>query len=320
MQRKMIYTILLVFVVVGLTGCRKNIEQPTPPGQVAPPIQPIQAQPYRNPNAATPYRPAQAAQAQVSDLSSTSGTGEKAKPLMNPEIIGTFQQTYKQAGEPRLAIFLNRSLSDEVREWHTQNRLVTSVSGHYEKKSGDVTETFTGPGGAAVYGQTHMENPERSSPGESWMWRFEDGFLAPFLETGTKIVDRATIMRLTAAQSGTQGSAYAPMAVKKIEMDALTDKADLFIEILIRRAPASKLGYEFKASAKDIKTGFIRANVTSFGWDYKTTGKTNEKVVATATGYEFVKETQKVELPEVNVIARDLALALMQSLAGNWRQ
>ena len=96
-----------------------------------------------------------------------------------------------------------------------------------------VHEPSKGPGGVSEYAQTHLSDKKRISPEEDWMWEFEDGFLNPFIDIGVNIVDRATIMRLTAADSGQQGSAYNPIAVKKIEMDSLKGKADLFIEILI---------------------------------------------------------------------------------------
>lgn len=148
------------------------------------------------------------------------------------------------------------------------------------------------------------------------MWGFEEGFLNAFLDAGATLVDRATIMRGAAAESGKQGDGFDLLAVKQVEMDALRDKADMFVEILIRRSPASTLGYDFKASAKEVDTGTIRANVSSRGWQYNLEGEAAKKVVATDTGYEFVEVT--AQLPDINVISRDLALALMRSLAMNW--
>lgn len=318
MKSRIIFIIFLALMTGCFFGCIQNVEQTTPSGQVAPPVAPVYAQPYRTPGATQPYRTPEP-QARPAERQQQFEQPEPVKPtaLFDSSIIGEFKNIYGAKGSPKLAIFLNRSLSDEVREWKTDQRAVLSFDGQRTVTSGGATVTTSGPGGESLYTQTHVENPGRTSPGESWMWEFENGFLQPFLDISANIVDRATIMRLTAASSGGQGSAYQPIAVKKVEMDALTGKADLFIEILIRRNPGSKLGYVFKASAKEVNTGIIRANVTSIGWEYGPVEST-ERVVADSTGYHF-ETIEPNQLPEVNVIARDLALALMRALGNNWR-
>ncbi len=307
------FFIAAVFVVAAI-GCsgQKYVEQDTPTGQVAPPIRTVAPQPYR-PSYDTGAPPVESAESgEAEGITSRFDAGS---------IIPDFERVYQSAGSPRLAIFLNRSLSDEVREWKTRSRAVIAVGGNYSYQDENRSESVEGPAGVSVYGQQHVETTGRYHPGgEEWMWRFEDGFLGPFIDARARVVDRATIMRLTAAASGQQGSAYDPIAVKKIEMDALTGKADLFIEILIRREPKSAVGYAFKATAKEVNTGIIRANVTSLDWDYK--GKKTEKVIATDTGYEFVEDSGGTEsdLPDINVVSKDLALGLMRSLAHSWRQ
>jgi len=317
MHRFIFFAAMVSIGLFALNGCSQYVEQPTPPGQVAPPIHPIQAKPYRNPYAeATPPSPAQRSQHATPTPAQPIANG----PIMNGSILVEFEDIYFRTGAKRIAIFLNRALSDEVREWQTKKRAVLSVQGELTRQDGETTETFKGPGGASSYYQTHSKSAERESPDESWMWQFEEGFLEPFLSIGANIVDRATIMRLTAAQSGQQGNAYNPMAVKKIEMDSLRGKADLFVEILIRRAPASKIGYEFKATAKEVNTGIIRANVTSINWQYGGLPQVSEKVIATDTGYKFVEDKDAEYFPEVSVVARDLSLALMKSLARSWQR
>ena len=317
------FMLILTFALLLVGGCagQKYVEQPTPPGQVAPPLASVQADPYR-PAApplasAQPYRPAESGPA-VAFSGDESATSTNVVPLMSESVVETFAGAYRQAGRPRMAVLLNRALSDEVREWRTAERGVVSVNGTITRETEKGTSTFQGPGGVSAYGQRHIEDSGRQVPAdEGWMWAFEDGFLGAFLDAGAQMVDRATIMRLAAADSSHQGSAYDPVAVKKIEMDALRGKADLFIEILIRRASGSKLGYDFKASAKEVETGIIRANVSTRGWDY-CPRKPKEKVIATETGYQFVDESESGELPDVGLVSRDVALSLMQSLARSW--
>ncbi|MDM8541851.1 hypothetical protein QUF90_12255 [Desulfococcaceae bacterium HSG9] len=306
---------ILTLFALTLFACTHYIEQPTPPGQVALPVEPAQAQPYRTTNEPEqPYR----FQSATQPPNPKAPQAVQFKPMFSASITHKFKKVYSRIGSPRLAVFFNRALSDEVREWRTTERFAVTTSGKvtYETKKGK--GKINGTGGLSAYHQTHLENPNRNPMGESWMWRFEDGFLAPLLEVSTKVVDRATIMRLTASASNQQGSAHDLMAVKKIEMDSLTGKADYLVEILVRRAPHSKLGYEFKASAKEVTTGIIRAHVTTINWDYGPQMKKPEKVIATDKGYQFKTEAPK--LPDVHVVARDLALSLMDSLVANWQQ
>lgn len=305
-----------VWMAFGCLGCVQYVEQPTPSGQVAQPV----AQPITQPLAQAPAQPYRAESAAVpppvTPLAEEQAAPEAPGPLFDDSIIGDFAQSYGYQNRPRLAIYFNRSLSDEVREWVTRDRDVLSIQGTYTKTEEDSFVQEDYQGGVSAYSQRHLDSPSRLSPGEGWMWEFEDGFLQPFLEISANVLDRATIMRLAAQQSGRQGSAYDPIAVKKIEMDALTGKADLLIELLVRRNPNVNIGYEFKAVAKEVQTGVIRAMVTSRGWDYSF--EPVEKVVADGTGYHFVTETNNA-LPELNVVSRDLALALMRSLDANWR-
>jgi len=313
---RLISVTMLGFFFAFMIGCSQFVEQDTPPGQIAPPVQIKSAQPYRNPN--TQPIAQTSGSSPPAEVASASSNG-KVQPLMSMSILSEFDNIYRKMGSPRLAIFLNRVLSDEVREWRTVHRGVVSMQGEFSSQKGEASESFKGPGGVAAYGQTHLSDRRRTSPEENWMWGFEEGFLGPFLEIGAKIVDRATIIRLTAADSGQQGSAYNPIAVKKVEMDSLKGKADLFIEILIRRMPGSKLGYVFKASAKEVNTGIIRANVTTRGWKYSDDESTEEKVAATDTGYHFVEGEAEQKMPEVDIVAGDLSLALMRSLSNSWR-
>ena len=151
-----------------------------------------------------------------------------------------------------------------------------------------------------------------SKPEDRWMWAFEDGFLQPFLQAKAKVVDRATIIRLTAAESD-KGATLQPIVAKQTETDALKGYADILVEILITRSPSSLYGYEFKASAKDLKTGSIIANVTSLRWKAK--DHPGRVVVASSEGY---KVTNEVKLPAVADVASGLTTDLMNALIRFW--
>ncbi len=309
------YIIVLACMGIALIGCAEKhvyVEQQTPPGQIAPPsvsTRPLTAAdsgtPYRNPNESQYGGYSQKSQAKI-ETSLTEPPAQNAKPLMTPSIISEFRQSYRRAGTPRMAIYLNRELSDEVREWQTMVSSVYSARvTPYGIRERQITSRIEG----------NIEDEKRPSAQESWMWLFEDGFVQAFLEANAKLVDRTVIMRLKAAEK--QGDDYRSMAVRKVEMEALKGKADVLVEILVQINPNTQLGYVFKASAKSVNTGQILANATSVNWEYKTDDGYEEKVVATNTGYDFVKQKRVVKLPEVNLVSRDLALALMLSLSKN---
>lgn len=118
--------------------------------------------------------------------------------------IQKFSTVYKAKNRPRIAIFLNRTLSDEVREWKTAERQVKSGDGSMTTVTSDIfgnRRTTELKREFATYRQMHSEGDgERVNPDERYVWIFEDSFVDPFLNAGTVLIDRATIMRLVVAR------------------------------------------------------------------------------------------------------------------------
>ncbi|MFH0965036.1 MAG: hypothetical protein V2A58_13635 [Planctomycetota bacterium] len=211
-----------------------------------------------------------------------------------------------------MAVFFNRSLSDDVREWTTDERLVIAREAKVQSSTGKgrSKQTKVQDAVAAYVEEPAQTGARTGGPAERWMWAFEDGFIQPFLNANTRIIDRATILRLAAAREG-EDSALQPVAAKHIEMEALKDHADLFVEILIARSPAALYGYDFRASAKEVRTGRIVASVSSLRWRPEDRGR--KVVVATSEGYQIVPH-----MPPVEDIASDLAVDLMNALLRAW--
>jgi len=310
---------MLFLCLLFSMGCTKIVylEKETPPGQVpsAPEAVSIQSP--------TPIVPP----TQVGEESKKDQIFSENRNVMQAEVgressnlelsLGTiqrFKRSYETKKSPRIAVFLNRELSDEVREWATDSRLVLSEDYSKTKQVGkQETEKTKITEGVSGYSQTHIETSGRPALKEKWMWAFEDGFIQPLLQANAKLVDRGTIMRLTAAVSSQDKNTYAPLEVKKVEMDALKGYADIFVEILISRSPSSLYGYEFKASAKEVNTGIILANVTSLRW--RPEDRKQRKVYATSHDYEVV---DTIQIPPVEDISSDLAIDLMNALARVW--
>ena len=291
--------ILLLVLAFAGQGCLHYVEEPTPSGQVA------------VPQTVTPVPPPTPAAVSIA-----TAAGPEQPAVKDDVDAQAFRDSYRKAGSPRIAIFLNRALSDDVREWKAYSRQVVSVSNSGTSTTKGNSTITKSSGGVAIGRQYYQEEPGRVDPGEGWMWRFEDGFLEPFLANGVRVVDRATIMRLAAASSAKQGSVHDPVSVKQIEIQALQDKADLFIEILIREDAAADLGYEFKATAKEVRTGIIKVNVTSREWSKQEGAVKTAR--ATSEGYTFSTSGSEEGFPAVEVVASGLASTTLKSLERGW--
>jgi hypothetical protein len=172
----------------------------------------------------------------VLDRSSTAAMGDSRKAQ---EVVERFGSVYAKAGRPRIALFWNRDLSDRLAN---DQREALRVQG---STYGD------GFSLAATRGtETDREPARRTSLTERDLWQVETEFTRRLLDAGVVLIDRATIMRLTAG-SGSTANAQA------IEMAALVGKADLFLEVLLTADPSAPLGWGFRSNLKDVKSGRV---------------------------------------------------------------
>lgn len=212
-----------------------------------------------------------------------------------------FTRAYLKESSPRIAVWFNRELSDRVEEWVTPVR----AKGALINNKGEVQQLE-----ASVQFRDGNDTA-REAGNEDWAWAFEDGFDRPFLDQGVKLVDRAMILRIVAAADGSDPDKA--KALKKIEVDALRGHADLMIELLIKRAPRSKSGYNYRAKVVNVNSGRVlalvnapdlEANVSKTGFE------------ATDKGYE---RKQPGTAPAVQDVAGQLADEVMRRLLGTWK-
>ena len=333
--------IVLLALTVNIIGCTRYLEEETPTGYV-PPAEPTTASaaPGTGPQEGA-FSPAGIHQAAPAASRYSPYIGRPLSGAVLPiseelyaASIAAFENAYTAQGTPRIVVYFNRALSDEVREWMTPTREV--MTGKGEKVSvgeggatvvsehGIVVETASEAKvegtedterGLTSYQQRHIEQLRRENPQEQWMWRFEDFFLQPFLKAGAKTVDRATILRKVSAASGKQGEPYSLMAVKKIEMDALQEYADIYVELLVTRDHTAPTGYAFRALAKRIKDGIILGSVTKAGRDYRY--DKSYEAIAGPSGYKLKKSSPALILENVSM---ELAIDLMNSMANSWQK
>jgi hypothetical protein len=103
---------------------------------------------------------------------------------------------------------------------------------------------------------------------------------------------------------------------QKIEVAALIDHADYFMEILLADDMSEEFGWVFLVTVKSTKTGQIVAMLKSNGSNpYQ--AKPKEYWVATSNGYEKVSDPLPVTT--VEDLGEVLAFETMQSLTQIWQ-
>lgn len=223
-----------------------------------------------------------------------------------------FEQAYSDRGRPRIAVFLNRELSDSVLEWSTAHGVSFDVEG---VPRAYVTQTRNELGGS------------RPMPETAWLWDFEDGFCSPMRAAGLQFIDRAAIMRLATAADGGTGAPDSPLSVRQVEMDALKGHADLFIELLVE--PAESEGFRLRARAIEVQTGTVQAVAESSGMaptPRRLPILTEKAVRVGNTGYMIVEVSVDPNLDLGSLTrgpresARELAYFTMDELISTWRR
>lgn len=350
---KTTYLLVILFLVVVFTGCATTeyLDSPAPSGTVAP--VPTQARTSSPEGGVASVRTGAAETAAGVSSADTfrkivASEAETPATIAAPsedagEVIARFGKVYAGQNSPRMTLFLNRSLGDEIAEWSGSERFVATGDGKF--KLADKTAVNAG---AAIDNNIHTSGGfvtqqsrflqtgtddtvldiqvnndslvltsqqkkglggARSQVVETNMWRIENSFLNLFLEARANMVDRTTIMRLMASETDTNSLVDIPE--KTIEMSALKKYSDIYIELLVNGAGQQ---YEFKAVAKETDTGKILGIATSSEID-PADYPGSRKYVATATGYRKVQEKITVEW-----IVDKLSLNLMKSLIRCWEK
>jgi len=307
------YSIIFVFsfLTLNFNNCVK--EKITKPGTVPPPRQ----------NNFYQEKPL--------EIKVIHSQSESQKGREKQEILKKFRLTYTQQGEPRIVIFVNKKLSDEISEWEVnsvnlqQTSLELEGSGNvykYEPEENKDKDKVTSEESFKYENKLKVKEkvsslikPQQNTfPTENTtIWKFENNFIKPFLEAKVNIVDRNVIIRLMGL-SEMQNKPIDEIDIKSIEMQALKEYADIYIELLINKDINSPTGYIFKAKAIDIKTGKLLAYAVSSGISGKETE--DKKVEVTSHGFEITKES--MTKPSLEESSKELAFILMEQLAEKW--
>lgn len=316
----MLKSLFFSFLVLALSaGCTTTVylDKPLPPGPPVPPVNThhgtaIQEIPRQQPGQGA-VSVAHTQQPIPSSLKNSNVPPREASPAR------CFKNLYVKQGKPRMAIFLNRSLSPEVRQWATENKLVTAGTGELAAGARGsylgAAAGVKGKGNQAIYEQKYVNSPNRAPLNEKDLWTIENGFIQPFLQSGVHLVDRATIMRIAAEKQTDIDNSDKLVSPKLVEIRSLQEYSDVYIELLVLRDTTEEVGFVLKATAKESKTGRILSNANTLGWDWDSMATVSEEVVATSNGYQFEETREGVSLEEAAGI---LSRELMGKLCYQW--
>jgi hypothetical protein len=213
--------------------------------------------------------------------------------------LQSFAEAYARAGRPRIALWWNRVLSDR----HTDDarevaRVTAEISADGRRAS---VESSSGR-------ETRTEAERNTRLAERDLFQVETEFTRRLLDAGVRVVDRATLLRLAAANK------QAPVQLDRLqlEMQALMGHADYFLEVLLSPDDAAPLGFGFRTDLKVVQTGQVLGTAyLSAMPELPPPGRGS--VVARPGGYELVPAPP----PRVTVqaIGDALAMQAMQELS-----
>lgn len=228
------------------------------------------------------------------------------------EIRRAFAATYVAAGQPRIALFWNMALSEDVSDNKVSR---TSLQGGSTRNWNGIDKITSGEAESATLrdGEEKRANKmtmtsedlitnkdkRKASLAESDAWKLETAFAGALHTANMRFTDRSTIMRMAHVQQGKDATSD----MHTIEATALQGKADMFMEVLITKDSKAPLGWGFLVSLKDVKSGtqlvtFYSAAVPHYG------AAPEPYFVATNKGF------QKVTPPVVNATVADVGRAL----------
>lgn len=230
-------------------------------------------------------------------------------------VLEHFREAYRRGGTPRMAIYFNRELSDEVREWvpGTQHKVTTThahASSFNSLQTGPISAQGTTTGTIESQSRYYTgDTGKRPDLHEPWQWQFEESITAALLDGGANIVDRAVIFRQMARQSPQTAGMDGSMSTILNEISALDAFADVLIEMKVTRS-STDFGYDFRAVARNVQTGQIIGTALVNGNQVQH----QSGAVAAASGYTMRTDNYLV----LEQVTQELTFKLMQSLSKYW--
>lgn len=240
-------------------------------------------------------------------------------------VLDQFRRLYAARKAPRIVVFWNREFSDRASDYRAVRRITerekVNIAGNVTRPA-EKTVWPTGPvtyddfqiSASRTRDRTISENisdgydDQRLGMLESEDWSAEAAFTSLFIEAGGNLIDRAVAMRTTAARAREEGAEH--LDQQQVETSALLGKADLLMEVLQTPDSDGPIGFRFRVSVKDVRTGRMLANITTVG---RPAGAAETEWRATRDG--FVKVARSYMAGSVG---RQVGLETMRALVAVW--
>ncbi len=227
-------------------------------------------------------------------------------------ILQDFHEAYRRVGSPRMTVFWNRMFSDRLSDMESEFRLVHDTVVR-TTGSGEGSETSR-HGESSLFFEKRKDD-KRSAFSEPADFRFEADYSRPFLEAGTRLIDRNAIMRLTHARGVADKEPVRGSDNRQLlETKALQGFTELVVQLLMTPSASSKIGAAVQVKVIDVASGEVKA---AFFSDADFREEATSKWVAAKGGY--VRVTEGREAGGEGIGGR-LALRTMSELVRVWRQ
>lgn len=167
-----------------------------------------------------------------------------------------FRDTYARAGRPRIVIYWNRELDDELTDRKTQ---------HVDIRAAGVEAGPVAVGAVRIDSAESIANRATGGGMPRRLAAVETAFVQTMAQHGVRLADRAAILRIEHARSRkTKGGTQPASAdTRANEIDALSAHADLLVEIVVLDSGNGPDDVEFKVIAKNTQTGTIPFSLTT---------------------------------------------------------
>ncbi len=242
-----------------------------PPPAAAPPNPPpvVQAAPPIAPTPAPPVAPAPPPPF-VYDQKPLSSRTYLVTPEQAQGIINRFRDSYKKMGNPRILLFVNRSLVDESSGVKLSARSEETETVR-SKQQGVVPAATNAPApSAASSTQTQkvtgkntyrvQERPEASLADRQTMRDIERLFGRPLRMAGASLVDQRTATQMMAGKSVEELIGSPEGAAARKDREAVSKIADIVLEILVssRNVTAREISGDKVYSVPDLQVTAVR--------------------------------------------------------------
>lgn len=175
--------------------------------------------------------------------------------------VGALRVAYAARGQPRVMLFWNRILTDQVTGVRKVRKVRSLRPGGppavecTDETGGDDTANapVTPSGAVECTEETVVDQGRRRDLHETLAWTMEDAVVGALTDAGVRLVDRNAAIRFTAAD----GTSRDPV---RVETAGLAERSDLLMELLMTPDARAPGGVRYRVLVKENGTGRLLAS------------------------------------------------------------